>query len=296
VYLIHCSAGVAMQRFMFFVFTIVVSAIVVAEPARADDAGLADRTAAAHATDTPVATPAATTPPDAGVHSRPAIYTSIAGQKIEGWIAWPAGKSVEGMPALIVIHEWWGLNDNIRRASERLAAEGYITLAVDLYRGQTGDVPKQAMQLMQALNAEADAGRENLAAAYDYLETVMRAERIGVIGWCLGGRWSLQAALRLPEKIDATVIYYGGVTDDKEQLATLQMPILGLFAGIDPVVPPDTVVAFRDALADLGKDADIHIYPEAKHAFANPSGMAYDEVAAADAWEKTTVFLAEHLQ
>ena len=95
-----------MQHFMLFVFMLVVSVIVVAEPARAEDVGLADRTAAEHATDTPVPTPAATTPPDAGVHSRPAIYTSIAGQKIEGWIAWPAGQSVEGMPALIVIHEW----------------------------------------------------------------------------------------------------------------------------------------------------------------------------------------------
>ena len=100
----------------------------------------------------------------------------------------------------------------------------------------------------------------------------------------------------MPEKIDATVIYYGGVTDDKAELDTLQMPILGLFAGIDPVVPPDTVVAFRDALNELGKDAEVHIYPEAKHAFANPSGMAYDAVAAEDAWVRTTVFLAEHLQ
>ena len=285
-----------MQRFTLIILATVVLTVAAFQPAVAADSELASRTASAHAEDTPVATPAATTPLDVRVHSRTAVYTSIDGQKIEGWMAWPAGASIEGLPALIVIHEWWGLNDNIRKASERLAAEGYVTLAVDLYRGKTGDVPKQAMKLMQELNAETEAGRENLAAAYDYLETVVRAERIGVIGWCLGGRWSLQAALRLPEKIDATVIYYGGVPDDKEQLATLKMPILGLFAGTDPVVPPDTVVAFRDALAALGKDADIHIYPDAKHAFANPSGMAYDEVAAADAWEKTTVFLAEHLQ
>ncbi len=152
------------------------------------------------------------------------------------------------------------------------------------------------MALMEGLNSDETAGRENLAAAYAYLANEMRAGKIGVIGWCLGGRWSLQAALRLPEDIDAAVIYYGGVTDDKAQLDTLQMPILGLFAGDDPVVPPDTVAAFEKALDELGKDADIHVYPEAKHAFANPSGLAYDAAAADDAWQRTTSFLAKHLQ
>ena len=263
--------------------------------AQAQDS-LEQRTAKEHASDSPVASPAATAEPVQRVNGRPVIYTSQGGEEIEGWLAWPAGAPADGLPALIVIHEWWGLNDNIRAASERLAAEGYVTLAVDLYHGKSGTTPKEAMSLMFALNDEMDSGRDNLEAAYDYLNTVVQADRIGVIGWCLGGRWSLQAALRLPEKIDATVIYYGGVTDDKAELDTLQMPILGLFAGIDPVVPPDTVVAFRDALSELGKDADVHIYPEAKHAFANPSGMAYDAVAAEDAWVRTTVFLAEHLQ
>ena len=263
--------------------------------AQAQDS-LEQRTAKEHANDSPVASPAATAEPVQRVNGRPVIYTSQGGEEIEGWLAWPAGAPADGLPALIVIHEWWGLNDNIRAASERLAAEGYVTLAVDLYHGKSGATPKEAMSLMFALNDEMDSGRDNLEAAYDYLNTVVNADRIGVIGWCLGGKWSLQAALRLPEKIDATVIYYGGVTDDKAELDTLQMPILGLFAGIDPVVPPDTVVAFRDALNELGKDAEVHIYPEAKHAFANPSGMAYDAVAAEDAWVRTTVFLAEHLQ
>ena len=263
--------------------------------AQAQDS-LEQRTAKEHANDSPVASPAATAEPVQRVNGRPVIYTSQGGEEIEGWLAWPAGAPADGLPALIVIHEWWGLNDNIRAASERLAAEGYVTLAVDLYHGKSGATPKEAMSLMFALNDEMDSGRDNLEAAYDYLNTVVNADRIGVIGWCLGGKWSLQAALRLPEKIDATVIYYGGVTDDKAELDTLQMPILGLFAGIDPVVPPDTVVAFRDALNELGKDAEVHIYPEAKHAFANPSGMAYDAVAAEDAWGRTKVFLAEHLQ
>jgi len=265
-------------------------------PAYAVDATLDQRTAEAHRHDSPVPTAAATTAPAQRVDSRPVIYMSVDGAPVTGWLSWPAGKSATGMPALIVIHEWWGLNDNIRQAAERLAGEGYMTLAVDLYRGQSAENPKDAMLLMKQLNDQGEAGRENLVAAYEYLANVMQADRIGVIGWCLGGRWSLQAALQLPTQLAATVIYYGGVTDDKKQLATLQMPILGLFAGDDPVVPPETVTAFRAALVELGKDADIHIYPEAKHAFANPSGQAYDPAAAEDAWGRTTRFLAEHLQ
>jgi len=278
-----------------FVITLAIGLVSIV-PAFAADMTLDQRTAEAHRHDSPVPTAAATTVPAQRIDSRLVTYISVDGQPVTGWLSWPAGKSMTGMPALIVIHEWWGLNDNIRQAAERLAGEGYMTLAVDLYRGQNAENPKDAMRLMNQLNDQDEAARENLVAAYDYLTNVMQADRIGVIGWCLGGRCSLQAALRLPTQLSAAVIYYGGVTDDKKQLATLQMPILGLFAGDDPVVPSETVTAFRAALVDLGKDADIHIYPEAKHAFANPSGQAYDAVAAEDAWGRTTRFLAEHLQ
>ena len=253
------------------------------------------RIAGAHAIDNPVATPVATQAPAQRVDSREAIYTKQDGQEVKGWLAWPAGKPMTGLPGVIVIHEWWGLNDNIRKTSERLAAEGYVTLAVDLYQGEVAATPKNAMKLMQGLNASADAGRENLAAAYEYLHDTMGMEKVGVVGWCLGGRWSLQTALRLPKDIAASVIYYGGVTSDKAQLETLQMPILGHFASSDPIVPHDTVIAFRDALDELGKDAAIYIYPDTKHAFSNPSGMAYNKEAADLAWERTVGFFGEHL-
>jgi carboxymethylenebutenolidase len=285
-----------MKRILPCALVFLLAAILSGVAAAAGEDDSVSRTAAAHANDEPVSTPAATTEPARRVNSRPAVYTRQGGKEINGWLSWPANQPAEGLPALIVIHEWWGLNDNIRATAERLAGEGYVTLAVDLYHGSVSQTPKEAMKLMQGLNEEADAGRENLAAAYDYLANMMGAESIGVVGWCLGGRWSLQAALRLPDQIDATVIYYGGVTDDPEQLATLQMPILGHFASTDPIVPPETVVAFRDALAELGKDADIYIYPDTKHAFANPSGLAYNAVAADVAWERTTSFLAENLQ
>jgi carboxymethylenebutenolidase len=285
-----------MKRFLPCALVFLLAAILSSVAGAASEADSVSRTAAAHANDEPVSTPAATTEPAQRVISRPAVYTKQGGDQITGWLSMPAEQPEEGLPALIVIHEWWGLNDNIRAVTERLAGEGYVALAVDLYHGNVSQAPKEAMKLMQGLNDEADAGRENLAAAYEYLASTTGAAKIGVVGWCLGGRWSLQAALRLPDQIDATVIYYGGVTDDKEQLATLQMPILGHFAATDPIVPPDTVVAFRDALAELGKDADIYIYPDTKHAFANPSGLAYNAVAADVAWERTASFLAENLQ
>jgi carboxymethylenebutenolidase len=285
----------SMKKLYFIVVTLFMCTLAFAGVTQAADSE-AGRIAATHAEDQPLATPVATTAPAQLVDGREAIYTKQDGQEIKGWLSWPAGKPMTGLPGVIVIHEWWGLNDNIRQTSERLAAEGYVTLAVDLYRGESADTPKTAMKLMQSLNADADVGRENLAAAYEYLHEGMGLEKVGVVGWCLGGRWSLQAALRLPDDIDASVIYYGGVTDDKAQLDRLQMPILGHFAAKDPIVPPDTVIAFRAALDDLGKDANIYIYPNTKHAFSNPSGMAYNKEAAELAWERTVSFLGENLQ
>ena len=121
----------------------------------------------------------------------------------------------------------------------------------------------------------------------------MGATKIGVIGWCLGGKWSLKTALMLPGEIDATVIYYGSLTDDKDKLATLDMPIIG-FVGTKDRLHKE-FVAFDANMKELGKDASIHIYEGAKHAFANASGIVYEPVAAEDSWQKTVNFLKAYL-
>ncbi|MBT8444042.1 MAG: dienelactone hydrolase family protein, partial [Gammaproteobacteria bacterium] len=136
---------------------------------------------------------------------------------------------------------------------------------------------------------------ENLRRAYAYLDEEIGAPRIGSIGWCLGGRWSLRTAILLPDQLDAAVIYYGTVVTDEAQLSPLTMPVLGNFAEDDPIIPLETVDAFEAAMQSLGKDVDIKVYTGAKHAFSNPSGLAYDPVAAADAWERTTAFLRKNL-
>lgn len=250
--------------------------------------------ARAHAGDSPVATPLATEAPAVAVTSRAVQYGEQDGAPLTGFLAMPEGAAAD-VPGLIVIHEWWGLNDNIRAIAERLAGEGYRALAVDLYRGEVATEPKTAMQLSRGLRDDSDRADDNLLQAYAYLEAA-GSPRIGVIGWCLGGRWSLRTALLLPDQVDATVIYYGSLVTDPQELATLQMPVMGNFGGADPIIPLADIEAFESTMRELGKTVDVKIYPGAQHAFSNPSGTAYDAAAAADAWQRSTGFLGTYLQ
>ena len=208
-----------------------------------------------------------------------------------GYLSRPVSRDTTS--ALIVIHEWWGLNEDIHAMTEQLAALGYTALAVDLYDGNSSTQVRAAYELSTNLSSNEERGLANLKAAYDYLEAEMGATKIGVIGWCLGGKWSLKTALMLPKEIDATVIYYGSLTDDKVKLATLDMPIIGFVGTRDRL--HKEFIAFDANMKELGKDASIHIYEGAKHAFANASGTVYEPVAAEDSWEKTVNFLKAHL-
>lgn len=251
--------------------------------------------AAGHAHDAPVATPAATTAPSRPTTLERVVYATVDGRPVEGWLAKPRDAK-PGLPGLIVIHEWWGLNDNVRDEAARLAAEGYVALAVDLYGGRVATAVPEAMGLSQGLTKNPGPAEENLRQAYRYLEKTAGAPRIGTIGWCLGGRWSLKAAMLMPKDIDATVIYYGSVAVPEAELAPLAMPVLGLFGSKDPVIPLPTVAAFEANMKKLGKPVDVHVYEGAQHAFANPSGTSYEPVAAEDAWRRTTAFLRENLK
>jgi carboxymethylenebutenolidase len=257
----------------------------------ADDAHMA----AGHANDAPVPTPAATTAPVQEVVTEQVTYAEVDGRKVTGWLSRP--KTAAGpLPGLIVIHEWWGLNDNVRDEARRLAAEGYVTLAVDLYEGRSGATVKEAMGLSTALSKNPAPGEENLRQAYRYLDETVRAPRIGSIGWCMGGKWSLRTALLQPKSLDAVVIYYGAVVVPEAELATLEVPVLGLFGSKDPVIPLDTVKTFEETMRRLGKDVDVHVYEGAQHAFANPSGTSYQAAAAEDSWRRTMAFLQTHLK
>ncbi len=247
-----------------------------------------------HADDSTEPSPAAEIAPTRAVISVPKMaYAEVGDELVYGYFSAPSDV-FEPLPALIVIHEWWGLNDNVRAMADRLAGEGYMVLAVDLYNGEAADSPAGARALMLQVVEDPEPAKENIRAAYEFLKTA-GAPRIGSLGWRFGGGWSLNAAQLLPDDLDAAVIYYGQVTDDEDKLRPVNAPILGLFAADDTGIEVDSVNAFGAALERLRKEHEIHVYPGVGHAFANPTGQNYNADAATDAWARTLDFLGRHL-
>lgn len=206
----------------------------------------------------------------------------------------PGGKGP--FPGLVVIHEYWGLNDWVKEQASKLADLGYATLAIDLYRGKVADNPDLAHELMRGL-AEDRAARD-LHAAFEYLSSQpnVKKDRIGAIGWCMGGGLALNMALHEPA-LAADVINYGHVVTDPEQLKKVNAAILGIFGGQDRGIPVEDVKKFEQELKQLGKKVQIIIYPDAGHAFENPNNKAgYRPDDAADAWKHTVEFLENTLK
>ncbi len=257
--------------------------------------------AAAPATPTPAAaqqqegTAAVPAPLGVALLEQEVAYGEGQRSNLVGYLAMP-GDAAEPLPGIIVIHEWSGLNDEIKALTRRLASERYVVLAVDLYGGARADTPEKAQELMAGLFAEPEAVRKNLRQAYDYLDKYALAPRIGSIGWGLGGGWSLQAALLLPDTLDATVMYYGQVVTDRTRLATLRMPLLGFFGADDRSDPVREVQEFRATLLDLGKSAEVLIVSGASQSSASAGSPNYDENAATDTWNQAVAFLSRHLQ
>ena len=251
---------------------------------------------AAHQGDYLSPTAIAQVEPQVPVVTESVEYVVIDGQGVNGYYAYPQD-AIEPLPGILAIHEWWGLNENIKAMARRLAGEGYQVLAVDLYNGQTADTPQQASQLVQQVADNPFGAEANIAKAYNYLTEEKQAKAVGSIGWCFGGSWSLETALLFPQKLDAAVIYYGGQIGEAtaEELSTLEMPILGIFGAEDSSIPLKTVQEFESTLNKLDKAAEIQIYENAGHAFANPSGQNYVPEAAEEAWSATIKFFNEYL-
>jgi carboxymethylenebutenolidase len=200
-------------------------------------------------------------------------------------------------PAVIVIQEWWGLNDWVKEQARAMAAEGYVALAVDLYRGKVTSNPDEAHQLMNGLAP--DRAMRDLKGAFAYLQgrPDVKKDRIGVIGWCMGGRYSLALATEEPG-LAAAVAYYGAPPTDSAAIDRIKAPVLGNFGGEDKGPSPEQVKAFESAMKTAGKAVDVKIYEGAPHAFANVNNpwKGYREVAAKGAWARTTAFFAKHLK
>ena len=225
------------------------------------------------------------------------VPPQLDGQEItidgtKAYLSLPTSKKPAQM-GIVVIHEWWGLNDNIRHWSDRLAKDGYAAIAVDLYGGVVAKTPDEAMAAMKAVDEK--KALATLLAAHDFLEKDPRimANKTASIGWCFGGAWSLRLAMNEPD-LDGAVIYYGHLVNDPEQLKPIKAELLGLFGNQDKAITPDDVNAFEAALGKANVKNAIFRF-DANHAFANPSNPRYDQKSATEAWAKVQSFLGKTL-
>jgi carboxymethylenebutenolidase len=215
-------------------------------------------------------------------------------ETVSGYLALPTGGGKH--PAIILIHEWWGLNDWVKDQTKQFAADGYVALAVDLYRGKVGTTPDEAHILMRGLPD--DRGLRDLEAAFAYLVSRpdVEANKIGSIGWCMGGGWSIKLAEDQP-KLAAFVVNYGPLPTDSAIIARIKAPMLGNFGADDKGIPPESVRAFEAAMKTDGKHADIKIYDGAGHAFQNPNNKeGYRKEATEDADKRINSFFHKELQ
>lgn len=247
-----------------------------------------------HAEDVAEPSAAAQIEPSRDVTGERMAYAEVDNEIVYGHFAYPSDM-VEPLPAIIMIHEWWGLNDNVRAMAERLAGEGYIVLAIDMFGGETANSPEAARQLMLRVVENPQSASANIEQAYAFVNDVAGAPSIASLGWCFGGGWSLNTAMLFPKDLDAAVIYYGQVTGDEEKLRPINAPILGFFGDADSGISIESVQDFEQSLKRLRMSHEIHVYPGAGHAFANPTGNNYKPEFAEDAWQKTLSFLRQNL-
>jgi carboxymethylenebutenolidase len=215
-------------------------------------------------------------------------------ETVSGYLAVPEGGGKH--PAIVVIHEWWGLNDWVKEQAQKYAEQGYVALAVDLYRGKVAANPDDAHILMRGLPD--DRGMRDLEAAFAYLSSRpdVNPAKIGSIGWCMGGSWSIKLAVDQPQ-LAACVVNYGWLPSDPGLIAKIKAPVLGNFGAEDQGIPPKDVKAFETAMKSGGKTADVKIYDGAGHAFENPNNKeGYRPQAAADAMQRSAGFFQKYLR
>jgi carboxymethylenebutenolidase len=221
-------------------------------------------------------------------------YAETADQLVYADFAFPADM-VEPIPAVILIHDRWGLNDAIRDQARKLAAEGYIVMAIDLFGGAVADTPASARDLEIAVFENPELAAESIREAYQFLRGTFGAPSVASVGFGFGGGWSLNAAMLLPNELSASVNFYGQVTSDQEKLALVEVPIQGLFAEDDRVIPTRNVFAFEVALDSLGKESEIEIFAGVGRGFVDPGADRYDAEKAALAWQQMLNFLERHM-
>lgn len=218
-----------------------------------------------------------------------------------GYLVYPASANTtqKQLPAVVMIHEWWGLNEHIKRQANILAKEGYVVLAVDLYKGQVATDSNRAMALSSSVRNDLSSAIANLESAVKYVKglDMVNGSRVASLGWCFGGDWSLRLATNSAKEnpLAATVLYYGRPITDHNALSNINWPVLGIFGDQDQSIPVESVKQFASALNSSGITNEIYLYKGVGHAFANPSGDNYAPNETTDAWQKTLAFLREHV-
>jgi carboxymethylenebutenolidase len=199
-------------------------------------------------------------------------------------------------PGIVVIHEWWGLVPWVKEQATNFAQQGYVALALDLYRGKAASNPGEAHELMRGLPQ--DRAVRDLKAAFDYLASRpdVNPQKIGSVGWCMGGGYSLLLAENEP-RLAACVVNYGAMPTDQALVAKIQAPVLGNFGALDHGITLEAVQAFEKAMRADGKTIDAKIYPDAGHGFENPNNKeGYRKDDATDAWARMLGFLGKTLK
>ncbi len=221
--------------------------------------------------------------------ARAGTWVTIGPDSARGYLALPEGKGPH--PALIVVHEYWGLAPWITGNADEFARKGYVALAVDLYGGKIATTPEEAMSMMRSVRPEAASRVLQGADSFLRDRSDVIKGKIGSIGWCMGGGYSLRTALLNPT-LAACVICYGMLVTDPEQVSKIPCPLLCIYGGKDKVFPADTLRTFEKAARMAKKSVTSHIYPEADHAFMNPNNKAgYRKGDADDAWTRIYAFL-----
>ena len=258
-------------------------------------------TAGGNSPGAPVAsTPAIPSQPEpAAPEERPVVaetlpYAEIEQQLVYGHFAFPADM-VDPLPGVIVIHERWGLDDSTRMLSERLAAQGYVVLAIDLFAGQVAEDAAASRKLMLPIVENPEMAYENIRQAHQFLIESGQAPRIALLGWSFGGTQAVNAAMELPDLFAAAVLYYGQVSTSEERLAELAVPVLAIYGENDRGFTVDKVSDFEAAMDNLGKDYQVELYVDVGHGFADPYGANYNADVAEQAWVAALAFLGQYL-
>jgi carboxymethylenebutenolidase len=218
-------------------------------------------------------------------------YDGTGAQPLVGYLARPAGH--QPLPAVIVVQEWWGLDEHIKDVTRRLALEGYVALAPDLYHGEVAAEPDEARKLVMELDIAVAVDEIRVAMDYVLGRSDALGTKVGVVGFCMGGRLALKTCVA-DKRVGAAVAFYGRPLD-ASSAAIAQAPILGVYAGEDHGIPVADARAMHAALTAAGIDNALHVYDGVDHAFFNDTRAAYDAEAAKDAWARLLDFLGARL-